>query len=62
MDFRRVVFTRRSGGLLPPVPQASCLPVQEDALREAVLNALIHRDYSSLAPVQIRVHADRLII
>lgn len=36
--------------------------VPEAALREAVLNALIHRDYAIPAPVQIRVYADRLTI
>jgi ATP-dependent DNA helicase RecG len=35
-------------------------PVPRAALREAILNALIHRDYSVPAPVQIRVYADRL--
>lgn len=37
-------------------------PVPHDALREAVLNALIHRDYAIPAPVQIKVFADRLKI
>lgn len=35
-------------------------PVPDDALREAVLNALVHRDYAVAAPIQIRVHEDRL--
>jgi ATP-dependent DNA helicase RecG len=38
------------------------LPVPEPALREAVLNALIHRDYAVGAPIQIRVYRDRLKI
>jgi len=37
-------------------------PVPYDALREAVLNALIHRDYTVTAPIQIKVFADRLKI
>jgi len=37
-------------------------PVPDDALREAVLNALVHRDYAIGAPVQIRVYEDRLSI
>ena len=37
-------------------------PVPDAALRESVLNALIHRDYAVAAPVQIRVYADRLSI
>ena len=37
-------------------------PVPDAALREAVLNALIRRDYAVGAPVQIRVYGDRLKI
>ena len=32
------------------------------ALREAVLNALVHRDYAVPAPIQIRVYEDKMII
>ena len=35
-------------------------PVPAAALREALLNALVHRDYATAAPVQIRVYPDRL--
>ena len=37
-------------------------PVPAAALREAVLNALVHRDYATPAPVQIRVYAERLVL
>ena len=37
-------------------------PVPDAALREAVINALVHRDYSVGAPVQIRVYEDKLKI
>ena len=37
-------------------------PVPREALREALLNALIHRDYANTAPIQIRVYDDRLCI
>ena len=37
-------------------------PVPDTALREALLNALVHRDYAVAAPVQIRVYEDRLAI
>lgn len=37
-------------------------PMPESALREIVLNAVIHRDYATPAPIQIRVYADRLLL
>ena len=37
-------------------------PVPEDALREAVLNAVVHRDYAVAAQIQIRVYDNRLKI
>jgi len=33
-----------------------------EALREAVINALIHRDYSGASQIQIRVYPDKLMI
>ena len=37
-------------------------PVPLPALREAVLNAVVHKDYTSGAPIQISVYADKLMI
>jgi ATP-dependent DNA helicase RecG len=37
-------------------------PVPYDALREAILNAVIHKDYSSTSPIQIKVYEDRMTI
>ncbi len=37
-------------------------PIPKDALREAALNAVVHRDYAVAAQIQIRVYADRLRI
>jgi len=37
-------------------------PVPGDALREVMLNALVHRDYAIAAPVQVRVYENRLRI
>jgi ATP-dependent DNA helicase RecG len=34
----------------------------EGALREALLNALVHKDYSSGAPIQISVYDDHLVL
>lgn len=33
-----------------------------EALREAIINALIHRDYAGTSHIQIRVYSDKLII
>lgn len=45
------VAPRVKEGALPPV-----------ALREAVLNALTHKDYAAGAPVQVSVYADRVVV
>ncbi len=37
-------------------------PVPADVLREAVLNAVIHKDYTTGAPVQIRVYENKIVI
>jgi len=37
-------------------------PVPRSALREALLNAIVHKDYSSGVPIQISVYADRIIL
>jgi len=36
-------------------------PVPESALREALINAVVHRNYGSGAPIQIRVYPDKII-
>lgn len=37
-------------------------PFPQAALREALLNAVVHKDYSSGVPIQISVYADRLVL
>ena len=37
-------------------------PAPGEALREAVLNAVAHRDYASPAPIQIQVYDDRIAL
>jgi len=44
------------------IQRVESYPMPASALREAVLNAIIHRDYAVPSPIQIRVHADRLLI
>ena len=38
------------------------LPVPGPALREAILNAIVHKDYASGIPIQISVYQDKLMI
>ena len=42
------------------VQRVETYPVPEEALREAILNAVAHKDYSSGTPIQISVYADKL--
>ena len=44
------------------IQRLEAFPVPEAALREAVLNALIHKDYSSGTPIQISVYPDKLML
>jgi ATP-dependent DNA helicase RecG len=37
-------------------------PVHPDAMREAVLNAIVHKDYASGNPIQIWVYDDKVTI
>jgi ATP-dependent DNA helicase RecG len=44
------------------IQRVEIYPVPEPALREAVLNAILHKDYATGAPVQISVYDDKLMI
>jgi len=37
-------------------------PVPEEALREALLNAVAHKDYASAIPIQISVYEDKIML
>jgi len=37
-------------------------PFAKSALREAILNAVIHKDYSTGVPIQIKVYPDKIVI
>ena len=38
------------------------LPLPVEAVREAVVNAVVHRDYAAPVPIQIRVYDDRIVL
>jgi ATP-dependent DNA helicase RecG len=44
------------------IQRIEAFPVAKAAIREAVLNAIVHRDYSTGVPIQIKVFPDELII
>ena len=44
------------------VYRVETFPVPREAMREAVINAIIHRDYASPTTIQIRVYDDRISI
>ena len=37
-------------------------PVARSALREAILNSIVHKDYSSGVPIQIKIFLDKVVI
>jgi ATP-dependent DNA helicase RecG len=37
-------------------------PMPDAVLREAVLNAVVHKDYSSCNPIHIKIYADKVVI
>jgi len=44
------------------IQRVETYPVPEEALREAVLNAIAHKDYGSGIPIQISVYDDRVML
>ena len=44
------------------VQRVETYPVPEEALREAILNAVAHKDYSSGSPIQISVYDNKLLV
>ncbi len=44
------------------IQRVETYPVPEEALREAVTNAIMHKDYSSGAPIQISVYEDKIMV
>ena len=62
----RTIEVLKSKHLIPKIHYEQWLRKQkleypEDALREAVINAIVHRDYAG-PPVQIRVYDDKLVV
>jgi ATP-dependent DNA helicase RecG len=44
------------------VTRVETYPYPKEALREAIYNAIVHKNYATLIPIQISVYADRIYI
>ena len=44
------------------IQRVESFPISELAFREALINAVVHKDYAELTPVQISVYDDKLMI
>jgi ATP-dependent DNA helicase RecG len=59
-----ILYTKYFRGLISydGLQRTETYPVPRAACREAVLNAVVHRDYSSGVPIQIKVFPDSVVI
>lgn len=44
------------------ITRVETYPYPKEAIREAVLNAISHKNYATLVPIQIRVYDDRIMV
>ena len=58
-----LLYTKYTRGLISydGIYRVETFPAPRVAMREAVTNAVIHRDYSADAPIRIRVRDDRMV-
>ena len=58
------IYTKYFKGLIhyEGLQRVDNYPMPREVLREAVLNAVVHRDYSTGNPIHIKIYADRVII
>lgn len=59
-----LLYTKYTRGLISynGIYRVETFPVPREAMREALINAVIHRDYASATTIQIRVYDDRTAI
>jgi ATP-dependent DNA helicase RecG len=58
------IYTKYFKGLIryEGIQRIDNYPIQRNILREAILNSIVHKDYSTGNPIQIRVYDDKVII
>lgn len=52
----------RAGITYERIQRVETFPAPEEALREAVINAIAHKDYAAANPIQISVYNDKLML
>lgn len=59
-----LIFTKYLKGIISyeGITRVENYPYPREAIREAVLNAIAHKNYAALIPIQIRVYDDKIII
>ncbi len=59
-----LLYTKYMKGIISykGVSRIETYPYPREAVREAVLNAIAHKNYATLVPIQIKVFADSLVI
>jgi ATP-dependent DNA helicase RecG len=58
------IYTKYFKGLIhyEGIQRIDHYPIPREALREAVLNAVVHRDYTTGSPIQIKIFDDRIYV
>ncbi len=59
-----LIYTKYLKGIISyqNITRVETYPYPKEAIREAVLNAISHKNYATLVPTQIRVYDDKIII
>ena len=59
-----LIYTKYLKGIISyqNITRVETYPYPKEAIREAVLNAIAHKNYATLAPIQIRVYDDKIMI
>jgi ATP-dependent DNA helicase RecG len=59
-----LIYTKYFKGIISyqGIQRVETFPVARDALREAVLNAIVHRDYSTGNSIHIKIYDDKVLI
>ncbi|MDR3176606.1 MAG: putative DNA binding domain-containing protein [Desulfovibrio sp.] len=59
-----IIYTKYFKGLIryEGIQRIDEYPMSQDILREAVLNAVVHRDYSTGNPIHIKIYEDKVVI